>query len=88
MLPGDMEIWSLNRVVVQTRIVHATTDVLKELISSCGNKYSSVYEVQIKEFENNLRQPSKSVAIDAPRFGWEEMIGAQLEFGLNMGGNA
>ena len=88
MPPGDMEIWSLNRVVVQTRIVHATTDVPKELISSSGNKYSSVYEVQIKKFENNLRQPPKSVAIDAPRFGWEEMIGAQLEFGLNMGGNA
>ena len=86
-LPGEMELWSLNRLVVQSRVAHGVIAVLTDLIAA-GDKHTATYEVLLKKLEREIKNPTTAVAVDAMKIGPEELILTQFEPGINMGGNA
>ena len=86
-LPGEMELWSLKRLVVQSRVAHGVIAVLADHIAT-GDKHAAMYEVLLKKLEREIKNPTTAVAIDALNIGPEELILTQFEAGINMGGNA
>jgi hypothetical protein len=63
-LPGEMELWSLKRLVVQSRVAHGVIAVLADLIAA-GDKHAATYEVLLKKLEREIKNPTTAVAIDA-----------------------